>query len=242
MKTNIGKYFFRLLNKHFPPGHKLYKIFNKNTLKLSYSCMPNLKAKIDGHNKKIPETTLPPKKKICNCLKKENCPMRGACLNENILYYARISCDDETYKRKLYKGICETTFKKRYANHKKSFVEKNKNDTKLSTKYWKLANKKLHLRISWSIKGNYKSYNPNLKRCSLCLHQELEILNDSNEMLLNKRSEVISQCRHRNKCKLKAGVSNKKNLLKSTLLQVYRKYMLWRFSEFLGLVRGGVYP
>ena len=36
--------------------------------------------------------------------------MRGACLTENLLYYARISCDDETYKPKLYKGICETTF------------------------------------------------------------------------------------------------------------------------------------
>ena len=78
LKTNIGKYFFRLLNKHFPPGHKLYKIFNKNTLKLSYSCMPNLKAKIDGHNQKILETTPPPKPKLCNCLKKEYCPMRGA--------------------------------------------------------------------------------------------------------------------------------------------------------------------
>ena len=96
LKTNIGKYFFRMLNKHFPPGHKLYKIFNKNTLKLSYSCMPNLKAKIDGHNKKILKTTPPPKTKLCNCLKNENCPMRGACLTENILYYARISCEDET--------------------------------------------------------------------------------------------------------------------------------------------------
>ena len=53
LKTNIGKYFFRLLNKHFPPGHKFLKIFNKSTLKFSYSCMPNLKAKVDGHNKKI---------------------------------------------------------------------------------------------------------------------------------------------------------------------------------------------
>ena len=53
---------------------------------------------------------------------------------------------------KLYKGICETTFRKRYANHKKS--EKNKNDTKLSTEYWKLASKKLSPWISWSIKGN----------------------------------------------------------------------------------------
>ena len=67
--------------------------------------------------------------------------MRGACLTENILYYARISCDDETYKPKLYKGICETTFKKCYANHKKSFnVEKNKNDTKLSTGNWQIIN------------------------------------------------------------------------------------------------------
>ena len=76
-------------------------------------------------------------------------PMRGACLTENVLYNARISCDDKTCKPKLYKEICETTFKKRYANHKKYFnVEKNKNDTKLSTEYWKLANMKLHPRIS----------------------------------------------------------------------------------------------
>ena len=100
---------FRLLNKHFPPGHKLYKIFNKSTWKLSYSCMPNLKAKIDGHNKKILETTPPPKTKLYNCLKKENCPMRVTCLSENILYYPRISCDDKTFKPKLYRGICETT-------------------------------------------------------------------------------------------------------------------------------------
>ena len=96
LKTNIGKYFFRLLNKHFPPGHKLYKIFSNNTLKLSYSCMSNLKAKIDGHNKKMLETTPPPKTKLCNCLKKEKWPMRGACLTESLLYYWRISCDDET--------------------------------------------------------------------------------------------------------------------------------------------------
>ena len=36
LKKNIGKCFFRLLNKHFPPGHKLCKTFNKNTLKISY--------------------------------------------------------------------------------------------------------------------------------------------------------------------------------------------------------------
>ena len=40
--------------------------------------------------------------------------------------------------------------KTRYTNHKKHFnAEKNKNNTKLSREYWKLANKKLHPRISW---------------------------------------------------------------------------------------------
>ena len=75
--------------------------------------MPNLKAKIDGHNKKILETTPPLKNKIIQLLeKKENCRMRGACLTENILYYAGISCDDKTYKPKLYNGICKTTLRK----------------------------------------------------------------------------------------------------------------------------------
>ena len=125
--------------------------------------------------------------------------MRGVSLTENVVYYARISCDDETYKPKLYKGICETTFRKRYDNHEKSFdAEKNKNDTKLSTEYWKLASKKLHPRISLNIKGNYKSYNPNSKRSSVCLQEKLEIVDDPEEILLNKSSEEISQCRHRN--------------------------------------------
>ena len=31
--------------------------------------------------------------------------MGGARLTANILYYARISCDDETCEPKLYKGI-----------------------------------------------------------------------------------------------------------------------------------------
>ena len=88
-------------------------------------------------------------------------------------------------------------------------MEKIKNDTKLCTEYWKLANNKLHPQISWSLEGNYKSYNPNLKRCSLRLHEKLDIVDDPKEILLNKRSEDISQCRHRNKYKLKTLVSNK---------------------------------
>ena len=50
VKTNIGKEFFRLLSKYFPSHHKLRKIYNKNSVKLSYSCMPNVATIISSHN------------------------------------------------------------------------------------------------------------------------------------------------------------------------------------------------
>ena len=42
VKTNIGKLFFKLMRKNFPKNHKFRKMFNLNTLKLSYSLMTNL--------------------------------------------------------------------------------------------------------------------------------------------------------------------------------------------------------
>ena len=52
VKTKVGNYFLSLIKKRFPPGHKFSKLFNRNTIKVSYSCMPNIKAKIHKHNKK----------------------------------------------------------------------------------------------------------------------------------------------------------------------------------------------
>ena len=37
-QTNIGREFRNLIERCFPPNHKLRKLFNKNNLKLSYSC------------------------------------------------------------------------------------------------------------------------------------------------------------------------------------------------------------
>ena len=50
VKTNIGRAFISLINRSFPADHKLRKIFNRNTLKLSYGCMPNVKQLIAGHS------------------------------------------------------------------------------------------------------------------------------------------------------------------------------------------------
>ena len=46
------------------------------------------------------------------------------------------------------------------------------------------------------------SYNPNSKRCLLCLNEKYEIATYKGNNLLNKRNEIINTCRHRSKCKL----------------------------------------
>ena len=39
VKTNVGKLFMRLSDKHFPRHHEFHKLFNRNDVKLTYSCM-----------------------------------------------------------------------------------------------------------------------------------------------------------------------------------------------------------
>ena len=52
VRSNIAKQFLEAIDNCFPQGHKLRPIFNRNTVKVSYSCLPNVKATIDAHNKK----------------------------------------------------------------------------------------------------------------------------------------------------------------------------------------------
>ena len=54
-KTKVGKYFPNIIKNHFPPRHRFSKLFNRNTIKVSYSCMPNVKTEIHKHNKNILE-------------------------------------------------------------------------------------------------------------------------------------------------------------------------------------------
>ena len=51
--TNIGKYFLNLFDRHFPKNHKYRKHFNRNAIKISYSCMPNMSSVINNDKKSI---------------------------------------------------------------------------------------------------------------------------------------------------------------------------------------------
>ena len=53
VKTNVGKTFLKLVSTHFPKEHQMHKIFNKNTIKISYSYMRNIGSILSSHNKYI---------------------------------------------------------------------------------------------------------------------------------------------------------------------------------------------
>ena len=116
VSTNIGHRFLTLVDKHFPKDHKLRKIFNRNTIKISYSCMNNTKQIIDNHNK----CTLNPPvhtdktannatgNKTGNCRQKNTCPLNGNCLQSSVVDQAIVKRKDNNTS-KTYIGLTETT-------------------------------------------------------------------------------------------------------------------------------------
>ena len=196
VKTNIGKLFFKIgklffkmLKKHFPKANTLSKIFNKNTIKISYSCTRNMKSIISSHNKQI----LTPKNKQvgCNCRVKNSCPLDNKCLTSQLIYQADVTNNlDNEYK--YYLGLAETTFKERYSNHKSSFKNENsKNSTELSKYVWSLRENNKKPSIKWKIvKIVYSKATSSF--CKLCLTEKLFILNTlGDDNCLNKKHNLL---------------------------------------------------
>ena len=71
---------FNPIDKHFHSHHKFHKLFNRNNVKLSYSCMPSNKNVIRKHNSKIMEDPKPTNNKTCSCQQKSDCPLNQKCL------------------------------------------------------------------------------------------------------------------------------------------------------------------
>ena len=141
VKTNIGKCFLSLIDQHFPKSNPLNKIFNRNTLKLSYSCMSNVKTIISNHNKAQINKSDPTNDSICNCRNSSTCPMDGKCNGQNIIYQAEVTTSTS---RETYTGLCDTTFKLSYRNHVCSFRnERYKHATELSKYIWSLKDRNI---------------------------------------------------------------------------------------------------
>ena len=129
--NNIGRVFLNLLDKHFHKEHKLNKIFNRNSVKVSHSCARNIEHIIKIRNRKITESYIEKSAEAsCNCKDKNKCPFEGNCLTKNIVYMATVETETNTSS---YVGMTGNSFKTRYYNHLKSFKNKHyKNETELS--------------------------------------------------------------------------------------------------------------
>ena len=141
--------------------------------------MINIAAIIFSYNKQV----LKPKIESfgCNCRDRDTCPMENQCLKPQILYRADVS------NNKFYYDLIETSFKKRYGNHKSSFIhEQHKNDTEMSKYIWNLTSAYKVPTIRWcivrKIHGNAKS-----DFCKLCLTEKYFILNNlgDNKLIRN---------------------------------------------------------
>ena len=161
--------------------------------------MPNMKNIINSHSKKIIN---PPKDNIartCNCIRKHQCPLNEKCLTNNVLYKASITPNEENPKTKIYYGVCETAFKRRYANHKKTFNNiKYQTDTELSNEYWNIISANKTSNISWEFLETHKSYNQSPIQCLLCLNEKLAIALHKDDNMLNKRFFWLMSAQARN--------------------------------------------
>ena len=95
VKTNLGAKFLRLVDQCFDKNNLLRKIFNRNTIKISYRCTPNLGQFISGHNAKVlKETGNPAVERSCSCRQGVSCPLDGRCLQKNLVYQATVITHD----------------------------------------------------------------------------------------------------------------------------------------------------
>ena len=113
----------------------------------------------------------------------------------------------------MYLGLVEGEFKKqRYYNHTQLFRnEKYSNSTTLFSFTWKIneTKKETPTLVVWKMIRTAGPYTHITKRCSVCLHEKIVILTCPNKSeILNKRSELVSKCRHGNKFLLETFNNN----------------------------------
>ena len=198
--TNVAQRFLSLIDKHFSEDRDLKKLFNRNNVKVSYSCMPNMASIIKSHNSRILTPPPPTRAKACSCQRPgpnfENCPLKGVCMTESVIYRATVTAPNTPVKH--YVGLAGNTFKERWYKHNDSMKapKPETGHTGLSDYIWKLREQGKEGKISWEIVQKCVPYQCGSRRCDVCLSEKLHILLADQPTSLNKRSELVGACRH----------------------------------------------
>ena len=195
VKTRLGAAFLDIVTNSFPKSHPLNKILNRNTIKLSPSCMSNMKSIFSSQNKsKLSEPTDAAHDHSCNC-NQVPCPLQDKCNAKDIVYKATIS---NTKAEHIYLGSTSNRFIRRYHVHKGSLSNRySKNHTALSNKVWQLRDDGEDPKISFEIFKQSRSASTCENRCNLCLTEKRLIAGTAHPNFLNSRSEIFAACRHK---------------------------------------------
>ena len=125
------------------------------------------------------------------------CPMSNVqCPMSNVQCpMSNVQCPVHYHYIYIYSG----TFKQRFTQQKLSFKNnKYSNSTELSKYIWQLKDNKTDYQIQWNIITAAQPYSNISKRCDLCTSEKLYIMNGNDNNPLNKRSGLLSECRHEN--------------------------------------------
>jgi hypothetical protein len=118
-----------LITPSHPATHPLRKICNRNTIKLSYRCTPDMSTIISAQNAKLMKAPKP-EKRTCNCTRNKVCPFEGKCLTEGVMYKATVIKENGSVN--TYTGLTSNSFKARLGSHTHLFINTEANQTTLS--------------------------------------------------------------------------------------------------------------
>ena len=199
VRSNVGKHFLRLLDRHFPENHVLRSVFSRNNCKVSYNCMDNMETIVKQHNTRVLKTSDTKNNNTkCNCRKKVHCPLNGACFTPSIVYQANVTPRNRIPR--IYIGMTEHDFKTRYWNHNLSFNNRRYSGSSTLSKFvWELKESNTEFSIDWAIVKHANACKSGRRTCYLCLAEKICILNADKNLPLNKRSELLTKCCHENK-------------------------------------------
>ena len=118
---------------------------------------------------------------------KAHCPMNRTCLRKLLVYYKRIT--KSNYTKKVVEQVLRST----------TLIIKNNlmiNSVKMNPSHeLNIEQTKIKSQIPWKIKGIHKPCKQVSKHCNLHITEKLEILDETDKKLSQKRSKII---RHQN--------------------------------------------
>ena len=128
----------------------------------------------------------------CNWRVKSTCLLPNKCLYRNIIYKVTVKTNNSV---KHYIGATEGTIKRRIHDHNISFKYRNyASNTSLSSYIWQLKDTNISPTTTWEILKRALAYNKTSKNAFFASI----ITYPSKNTLLNKKSEILSKCRHEN--------------------------------------------